>query len=161
MRIYPAMSHLFLNLTWNNIRGRYGMTASWPANSIWLATRKHALQWEKVWITQIWKRNKKQDIKDTTNYTGLLKNQIGEKQCIQDLGIMINSTLTFSDHITKVCNKSNQMCGWIQRIFKTRNQKSMWTLWNSLAQPHLDYCSQLWAQNWRNTTSRSTEKTHQ
>jgi len=88
---------------------------------------------------------KNQDIKDTTNYTGPLKNQIGEKQCVRDLGIMINNTLTFTDHITKVCNKANQMCGWIQRTFKTRNQEMMRTLWNSLVQPHLDYCSQLWA----------------
>ena len=86
---------------------------------------------------------KRQDIKDTTNYTSPLKNQIGEKQCVQDLIIMINNTLTFTDHITKVCNTSNQMCGWIQCTFKTRNEETMRTLQNSLVQPHLDYCSQL------------------
>ena len=42
---------------------------------------------------------KEKDIKDTTNYTGPLKNQIGKKQC---LGIMIRNTLTFTNHIPKV-----------------------------------------------------------
>jgi len=88
---------------------------------------------------------KNQDIKEATNYIGPLKNQIQEKQSVRDLGIMINNTMTFTDHITKVCNKAKQICGWIQRTFKTRDKEIMRTLWNSLVQPHLDYCSQLWA----------------
>ena len=71
--------------------------------------------------------------------------KIGEKQCVQHLGIMINNTLTFTDHITQVCNKSNQMCGWIQHICETWKQETTQTLWNSLVQTNwTTVASQLW-----------------
>ena len=34
--------------------------------------------------------------------------------------------------------------GWIFRNFKSRDQNIMKTLWKSLLQPHIDYCSTLW-----------------
>ena len=57
----------------------------------------------------------------------------------------MSSNLTFSAHIDKVYNKVRQMGGWILRTFNSRSKDILVPLWISLVQPHLDYCSQLWA----------------
>ena len=42
------------------------------------------------------------------------------------------------------CKKARDMCSWILRTFSSRSPLLMITLWKSLVQPILDYCSQLW-----------------
>ena len=37
------------------------------------------------------------------------------------------------------------MVGWCMRTFKRRSETVMITIWKSLIQPKLDYCSQLWS----------------
>lgn len=88
---------------------------------------------------------KNQLLKDATHYTSPQGAHITNKASVKDLGIIMSSTATFEEHINKTCIKSRQYCGWIQRTFKTREPYVMKTLWNSLIQPRLDYCSQLWA----------------
>ena len=88
-------------------------------------------------------RNK--HIKQTTAYVGPQNNTINEQTNVKDLGIIMSSNLTFGEHINNVCNKVKQMCGWILRTFQTRSIKVLRPLWISLVQPHIDYCSQLWA----------------
>ena len=63
----------------------------------------------------------------------------------KELGIIMQDDTTFSLHIDKVSRKMKQKCGWICRTFYSRNPKFMRHMWNTLAQPHGDYCSQLWA----------------
>ena len=52
---------------------------------------------------------RKKDITENINYADLLKNQIRDKQCAWNLDIMIKNSLTFTDHIMEVWNKSNQI----------------------------------------------------
>ena len=63
----------------------------------------------------------------------------------RDLGITMQDDASFSLQIEKVCKKVRQKCGWINRTFYTRNPRFMRHMWNTLVQPHVDYCSQLWA----------------
>ena len=88
-------------------------------------------------------RNK--HIKQSTIYVGPQNNVINEQTNVKDLGIIMSNDLSFGEHINKVCNKVKQMCGWILRTFQTRSIKVLKPLWISLVQPHIDYCSQLWA----------------
>ena len=39
------------------------------------------------------------------------------------------------------------MIGWILRVFKTREEKPILTLYKALVLPHMDYCSLIWAPN--------------
>ena len=39
----------------------------------------------------------------------------------------------------------NKMAGWGLMTFKRRSIATMKTIWNSLVQPQLDYCSQFWS----------------
>ena len=50
----------------------------------------------------------------------------------------------YDDHINKVVTKVRQKIGWIFRTFYTRRTYILKTLWKTLVQCHIDYCSQLY-----------------
>ena len=77
-------------------------------------------------------------------YFGPDGSEIKAKVHVKDLGVYISNTCNFSEHINKVCSKARDMCSWILRTFHSRTPLLMLTLWKSLVQPILDYCSQLW-----------------
>ena len=70
---------------------------------------------------------------------------IEEKPHLRDLGVEISSDLTFSIHIENVVAASTRMLGWVLRTFRRRSRVLMLTVWKSLIQSKLDYCSQLWS----------------
>ena len=70
---------------------------------------------------------------------------IQEKTTLKDLGIQMSSDLTFSKHIDKVTTSCIKLVGWVTRTFKSRSVTVMSTIWKSLVQSRLDYCSQLWS----------------
>ena len=59
-----------------------------------------------------------------------------------DLGITM--TNDGKKHIQHAVAEAKRQCGWILRTFGTRQVVPMLTLWKSLVQCKLDYCSQLW-----------------
>ena len=73
-----------------------------------------------------------------------LKN-IEQKENLRDLGVMLSSDLSFSLQIEKAVTSASQMVGWGLRTFRGRSSYLLLTLFKSLVQPHLDYCSQLWS----------------
>ena len=56
----------------------------------------------------------------------------------------LSSDLSFSLQIKKVITTASQMVGWGLRTFRGGSSHLMITIFRSLVQPHLDYCSQLW-----------------
>ena len=70
--------------------------------------------------------------------------EIEEKEHLRDLGVKLGNDLTFSIQINSAVSKVNQLIGWALRTFRRRSPFVMSVLWNSLIQPHLDYCCQLW-----------------
>ena len=63
------------------------------------------------------------------------------KDNLRDLGVRLSSDLTFHLHIEKVVTTASQMVGWGMRTFRSRNSYLLLTMFKSLVQPHLDYCS--------------------
>ena len=57
----------------------------------------------------------------------------------------MSADMTFTAQINKVIAKASQRAGWILRTFRNRSPELLRTLWRSLVEPHLDYCSQLWS----------------
>ena len=53
--------------------------------------------------------------------------------------------MKFTEHILNTVTSANRLVGWIMRTFRRRSQFMMMTLWNSLVQSKLDYCSILWS----------------
>ena len=70
---------------------------------------------------------------------------IEEPTKVKDLGILFSPDLTFKIHIDKMMKEPNKLIGWVFRTFRTRSVRTMMTVWRSLIQPKLDYCSQLWS----------------
>ena len=85
------------------------------------------------------------DLKESTDYfAGNFDEVIERFSTMRDLGVHISEDAKFTDHIENVCKKVRQKCGWISRTFYTRDPKFMRHMFNTIVQPHIDYCSQLW-----------------
>lgn len=83
-------------------------------------------------------------IKLETLYTSSNGTPIMAKPTVRDLGILMSDSATFGDHIDHTVEKAKKLIAWILRTFSSRDSTTLKTLWGSLVQPHLDYCSQLW-----------------
>ena len=71
---------------------------------------------------------------------------IEEKTYIEkDLGVIMSNTASFERQINQVVSDANKQASWVLRTFTTRDQTPMLTLFKSLVQCKLDYCSQLWS----------------
>ena len=79
---------------------------------------------------------------------------IEQKDHLRDLGVEISSDLTFQQHISNVVTSSTRMVGWAMRTFKRRSKSTMLTIWKTLIQPKLDYCSQLWSPSDQSSIAR-------
>ena len=73
---------------------------------------------------------------------------------VKCLGIHISEDGSFKQHISEAIKKAKGMASWVPRTFAFREPEVMLTLWKSLVQPRLDYCSQLWSPHKRGDIQR-------
>ena len=81
---------------------------------------------------------------ETSYFTEDMANIIEQVNYTRDLGITVSDDAKFDQHIDNLCKKVKQRSGWVLRTFCTRSEHFMKTIFKSLIQPHIDYCSQLW-----------------
>jgi hypothetical protein len=62
-----------------------------------------------------------------------------------DIGVVIDSDLTFEKHINEKTNKSNQMFATPRRTFQFMDKSTFVQLYKSLVRTHLDYASSVLA----------------
>ena len=80
------------------------------------------------------------------NVTLVINRQaINEKQHIRYLGIIIDSTLSWKEHINKVSSSFRKAIGMIYKIRPFVNKKILLTIYYSLIYPHLIYTIEAWA----------------
>ena len=79
------------------------------------------------------------------DYVGPDGSNIEVKDNLKDLGVHISSDLSFTVHVEKVVSAASKLAGWGLRTFRKRGITTMKTIWKSLVQPKLDYCSQFWS----------------
>ena len=70
--------------------------------------------------------------------------QLTSSQVVRDLGLFINSSLTWDDHINKLCSGGKRLCGWILNVFYSRESDILLVLFNSLVRSKMEYCCQIW-----------------
>ena len=63
------------------------------------------------------------------------------------LGVIINQTVTWSDHINVVTHKVNKSIGILSRLSRTIPSSVLVSLYQSLVAPYYDYCNIAWAIN--------------
>ena len=63
----------------------------------------------------------------------------------KDLGVIMSNSASFEKQVSQVIADANSQAAWVLRTFSTRDTIPMLTLFKSLVQCKLDYCSQLWA----------------
>ena len=94
---------------------------------------------------QVIRYGRNTDLKENTEYfVGDYQEVIERFSSLRDLGVEVNEEATFTEHIEKICKKVRQKNGWLLRSFYTREASFMRHMFNTIVQPHIDYCSQLW-----------------
>jgi hypothetical protein len=79
------------------------------------------------------------------DYLGPDDEPIEVKQNLKDLGVQISADLSFNLQVEKTVSAASKMAGWGLRSFRRRSLFTMKTIWKTLVQPKLDYCSQYWS----------------
>ena len=83
--------------------------------------------------------------KPLKNITILLnKKAIEQKDHVKYLGVLIDSQLTFKDHVTSLSKKISRVTGLMYKIKNYVNTKTLTMLYNSLIYPHLLYGVPIW-----------------
>ncbi|KAG7306859.1 hypothetical protein JYU34_008326 [Plutella xylostella] len=68
-----------------------------------------------------------------------------EVNSIRDLGIIIDSSLSFRHHIDNIINKTSKLSGFINRQMKSLKRPSVTVvIYNTLVRGILEYCSTVW-----------------
>lgn len=70
---------------------------------------------------------------------------LDEVSVVKDLGVMLDSKLTFDIHIDHIYNKSLRMLGFVFRTCKPfTNLNAVKTVYFAFVRSHLEYCSPVW-----------------
>ena len=105
-------------------------------------------QWSKLWDLNF-NLNKTALMQfgpnNSTNSIYFLNNTIINKQpSTKDLGIIVSSDLSWSNHYKSITSKAYRTLGLIRRTFTTNSVKARKKLYLSLVRSQLTYCSQIW-----------------
>lgn len=80
---------------------------------------------------------------------------VSEVHVIRDLGVVLDSRLSFREHINFVCNKALKMLGFVFRTCKPFNDaNTVKTVYYSFVRSHLEYCSQVWNCTHQNSSTQ-------
>ena len=62
-----------------------------------------------------------------------------------DLGVVVNSDLTFTSHIDRSISKANQALGIVRRTFSYLSEELFRNIYLTYIRPHIEYCAQVWS----------------
>ena len=75
-------------------------------------------------------------------------NAIKEVKTIKYLGVLMDSDLKFTSHISTVCNTVSRNIGMIARARPFLTKKLLIQLYNSIVFPYINYCCFIWGSNY-------------
>ena len=62
-----------------------------------------------------------------------------------DLGVLMDTSVSFNKHISSIILKANKILATIKRSFKYLTEQTFPLLYKSLVRPHLEYCNAVWS----------------
>ena len=67
----------------------------------------------------------------------------------KDLGVNVDSELSFESHVYIQTKKANKLLGMIRRTFSQLDKVSLPLLYKAIVRPHLEYCNVTWHPRWK------------
>ncbi|KGL81111.1 hypothetical protein N309_02312, partial [Tinamus guttatus] len=77
--------------------------------------------------------------------TDLLESSSAEK----DLGVMVDDKLTMRQQCDLVAKRANGILWYIKKSISSRSREVLLPLYSALVRPHLEYCVQFWAPQYK------------
>ena len=112
-------------------------------NCIYAWQSYNNMQWNSTKFVRI-SMGSNVELKNVPLFTPEYQDVIEQKESTRDLGVIIDDSLRFASQRQAALLKARKKCGWVLRVFWTREE----ILWRSLIQPLQDYASQLWCPAW-------------
>ena len=66
---------------------------------------------------------------------------LASTNCEKDLGVFVDSQLSFSHHVNETTKQCNKILWTIKRTIASRNEVVIKRLYSALVRPHLEYCN--------------------
>ena len=89
--------------------------------------------------------SKKANKSDESHQYLLLNQNVAKVNEEKDIGVLIDSELTFENHISEKVNKANSIFAVLRRTFKYMSTETFLPLYKTLVRTHLDYASSVWS----------------
>ncbi len=110
--------------------------------SVWFKSNKLSLNINKTNYMVFKNRYSNRNYNDLDIYIDGVK--LSRVSCTKFLGVIVDDSLTWTNHTSNVVNIMSKYCGILYRLKDVLPSETLLSLYNTLVLPHLTYCNIIW-----------------